>query len=120
MDRRGEKAWKRHVLRKAGQGGLGDVWAHGGALDDVRNSRHRGRKSGEPWRQQHPGSQRRPALASHPDPVAGGNARGADSTEVFAMNTATRDLVSIEAITGAAARIVGIAVKTPLVRAPFP
>ncbi len=36
------------------------------------------------------------------------------------MTTATQNLVSIEEIRAAAARIEGIAVKTPLVRAPFP
>jgi threonine dehydratase len=35
------------------------------------------------------------------------------------MNTITESLVTIEAISAAAARIAGIAVKTPLVRAPF-
>ena len=36
------------------------------------------------------------------------------------MSVATEELVSLETIREAAARIVGIAVKTPLVRAPFP
>jgi threonine dehydratase len=36
------------------------------------------------------------------------------------MTTATEHLVTIEEISAAAARIAGIAVKTPLVRAPFP
>ncbi len=35
------------------------------------------------------------------------------------MNTATESLVSLETIRATAARIAGIAVKTPLVRAPF-
>lgn len=36
------------------------------------------------------------------------------------MSTATVSLVDLETIRAAAARIAGIAVKTPLIRAPFP
>jgi len=43
-----------------------------------------------------------------------------DSGKVSAMNTMTQKLVTIEEISAASARIKGIAVKTPLVRAPFP
>ena len=41
------------------------------------------------------------------------------SRKMSAMTTATQKLVTIEEIRAAAARIAGIAVKTPLVRAPF-
>ncbi len=52
--------------------------------------------------------------------MAGRDFRGEGTKKVFAVTTALEPLVSVETIRESAARIRGILVRTPLVRAPFP
>ena len=111
------KRGKVGLLREADQGEVGDLRAYRAVVEHVRDpgtpegkAELRGINSiqasydGKRWR-----------VFGYL--VGGGDADGADSREVSSMSVATESLIRIEDISAAAARIAGIAVKTPLVRA---